>query len=55
MHYAHTIIAHGIERTSELDTVEIKQALGDVPLTLPSVREWLSAFIAQGEKQLKEA
>ena len=53
--YRHTLIAHGTERTFELDTVQIRQALGDVPLSYPDVREWLREFIAEGEEQLKEA
>ena len=53
--YRHTLIAHGIKRTFELDTVQIRQALGDVPLSYPDVREWLREFIAEGEEQLKEA
>jgi anti-sigma regulatory factor (Ser/Thr protein kinase) len=42
------------DREFELDTREIRQALGNVPLSHPSVREWLSSYIIQGEEQLKE-
>jgi anti-sigma regulatory factor (Ser/Thr protein kinase) len=50
LHYTHRI---GI-RSFEFDTREIKQELGDVPLSYPDVRAWLSEFVAQGEQQLKE-
>jgi anti-sigma regulatory factor (Ser/Thr protein kinase) len=53
--YRHEIIDHGAERSFELDTAEIADALGYLPRSLPAVREWLSDFIAQGEAQLKEA
>jgi hypothetical protein len=54
VHYRHAIVKHGSESTFVLDTAQIRQALGDVPLSFPDVREWLSGFIAQGEDQLKE-
>ena len=54
IHYQHRILEHGAERAFDLDTVEIKRVLGEVPLSFPDVREWLRAFIAQGEEQLKE-
>ena len=50
LHYTHRVG----DRVFELDTCEIKQELGDVPLSHPSVREWLSRYIIQGEQQLKE-
>ena len=53
--YEHRIVRRGAERTFELDTQEINQVLGDVPLSFPEVRRWLSAFIVQGEQQLKES
>jgi len=53
--YRHTLITHGTKHTFELNTVQIRQALGDVPLSYPDVREWLREFIAEGEEQLKEA
>ena len=55
LHFRHTRISRGAEHTFELDTVEIRQALGDVPLTYPAVRDWLRAHIAEGEAQLEEA
>jgi anti-sigma regulatory factor (Ser/Thr protein kinase) len=50
LHYVHRVGS----RSFELDTAQIKQVLGDMPLTHPQVREWLREFIAQGEQQLKE-
>ena len=50
LHYTHRVD----DLVFELDTQEIKQALGDVPLSHPGVREWLSGYIIQGEQQLKE-
>jgi len=50
LHYLHRVR----DRAFELDTREIRDKLGDVPLSFPAVREWLSAFVAQGEEQLKE-
>ncbi len=53
--YRHAIIEHGSDRSFELDTAEIADALGNLPRSLPIVREWLSDYVAQGEAQLKEA
>jgi len=50
LHYVHSVG----DRAFELDTGEIKQELGGVPLSYPSVREWLSSYIVQGEQQLEE-
>jgi hypothetical protein len=36
-------------------TEEIKAELDGVPLTHPAVREWLRAFIAEGEAGLTQA
>ncbi|MBN1642990.1 MAG: sensor histidine kinase [Anaerolineae bacterium] len=55
LRYRHARVRQGAERAFELDTVQIKQALGDMPLTHPAVRDWLRGFIAEGEAQLKEA
>jgi anti-sigma regulatory factor (Ser/Thr protein kinase) len=52
--YTHRIRSSSGEFTFELDTLEIKQQLGDVPLTYPAVRRWLGEYIAQGERGLKE-
>lgn len=39
-------------REFEFDTRKIKAELGDVPLTHPTVREWLRGFLAEGEAEL---
>ena len=52
--YIHRITTGSCQRTFELDTREIKQQLGDVPLAYPAVRRWLGEYVAQGEKGLKE-
>ena len=52
--YTHRIRVGSCEHTFELDTREIKQQLGDIPLATPAVRRWLGEYIAQGEKGLKE-
>jgi anti-sigma regulatory factor (Ser/Thr protein kinase) len=52
--YAHHIRVGPCEHFFELDTRELKQQLGDVPLATPAVRRWLGEYIAQGERGLKE-
>jgi anti-sigma regulatory factor (Ser/Thr protein kinase) len=52
--YAHQIRVESSEYTFELDTREIKEQLGDVPLATPAVRRWLNEYIVQGERGLKE-
>ena len=52
--YTHRIRVDSGEHLFKLDTCEIKQQLGDVPLATPAVRRWLGEYIAQGEKGLKE-
>ncbi len=39
----------------EFHTVQIKAALGDVPLSHPAVRAWLQEFITEGEAELRGA
>jgi len=39
-------------RSFELDTADVKAALGGVPLTHPAVRQWLQEFISEGEQGL---
>lgn len=54
LHYTHQVQdsrAPGL-KTFEFDTAEFRRELGDVPLTYPDVREWLCAFIAEGEQEL---
>lgn len=36
------------ERVFEFDTAEMREMLGDVPLTHPQVREWLEEFLTEG-------
>jgi anti-sigma regulatory factor (Ser/Thr protein kinase) len=52
--YTHRIRAHSCEHTFDFDTREIKQQLDGVPLSYPAVRQWLSEYIVQGERGLKE-
>ena len=40
------------DRKFELDTVEIKNVLGDVPFTTPEVYMWLSGYLKEGEEEL---
>lgn len=40
-------------REFRCDTVELRQALGDVPLTHPRVRAWLRDYLAQGLASLE--
>jgi anti-sigma regulatory factor (Ser/Thr protein kinase) len=54
LEYTHRIVEGSSERTFELDSRQIKQELGDVPLSYPLIRRWLSEFVAQGEQRLKE-
>ncbi|MCL0079368.1 ATP-binding protein [Dehalococcoidia bacterium] len=50
LHYVHCVN----RRRFEFDTAQIRAELGDVPLSHPPVRSWLSEFIAQGERELYE-
>jgi hypothetical protein len=54
LNYTHQIVGVSGRRVFELDTGQVKQQLGDVPLSHPAVRRWLSEYIAQGENGLKE-
>jgi len=49
LHYVHRVNG----RQFEFDTAEIRSELSDVPLSHPAVREWLSEFIAEGERELR--
>jgi len=42
------------DRTFEFDTAQIREELGDIPLTHRLVRDWLKEFISEGEKTLYE-
>jgi len=47
------VYRHRVEgRLFAFDTAEIRQALGDVPLTHPQVRAWLEDFLRQGYAEL---
>jgi anti-sigma regulatory factor (Ser/Thr protein kinase) len=48
LHYIHRVNAHQFE----FDTADMRAELGDVPLSHPAVREWLSEFIAEGEREI---
>jgi anti-sigma regulatory factor (Ser/Thr protein kinase) len=50
LHYLHRVG----EAAFDFDTVDIRAALDDVPLTHPSVRWWLAGFLAEGEAQMAE-
>jgi anti-sigma regulatory factor (Ser/Thr protein kinase) len=46
---------HSIERKEfRFDSSEIRNELGEVPLTHPKVREWIHQFIREGEEGLLE-
>jgi hypothetical protein len=44
LHYRHQVD----ERVFEFDTAEMRELLGDVPLTHPQVRDWLDEFLTEG-------
>jgi hypothetical protein len=46
--YSHRVDA----REFRFDSSEIRNELGDVPLTHPKVREWLHQFLQEGERDL---
>lgn len=48
LNYAHSVDGEEFQ----FDTAEIRQELGDVPLTHPKVREWLYAMLQEGEGSL---
>jgi anti-sigma regulatory factor (Ser/Thr protein kinase) len=52
--YSHRILKGGSERAFELDSGQLLRELGDIPLSHPTIRRWLSEFVAQGEQRLKE-
>jgi anti-sigma regulatory factor (Ser/Thr protein kinase) len=54
LHYTHHMLDGGSEQTFELDSDQLLRELGDIPLSQPVVRRWLSMYIAQGEQDLKE-
>ena len=40
------------EKEFRLDTAELRDILGDIPLGHPAVREWLGSFLRQGYEEL---
>ena len=54
LRYTHRILDGASDRTFELDSGQLLSELGDVPLSHPLIRQWLSEFVAQGESSLKE-
>ena len=48
LHYVHRVNG----RHFEFDTADIRAELGDMPLSHPLVRAWLSEFIAEGEREV---
>jgi Histidine kinase-, DNA gyrase B-, and HSP90-like ATPase len=49
----HFVYRHRVNgRSFDLDTSAMRAELGDIPLSHPLVREWLSAYIAEGEAEL---
>jgi len=41
-------------REFAFDTAEIREALGDVPLSHPRVRDWFIAFMTEGFRELRQ-
>jgi hypothetical protein len=48
LHYVHRVN----RRVFDFDTREIRQVLGDVPLTHPQVRAWLDEYLSEGFAEL---
>lgn len=48
LQYIHRVNHHSFE----FDTSQIRSELGDVPLSHPAVRDWLTEFILEGERKL---
>ena len=40
------------DKVFEVDTLDIKKVLGDVPFSAPEVYLWLSEFLSEGEQEL---
>jgi anti-sigma regulatory factor (Ser/Thr protein kinase) len=54
LRYTHRMIDGPSDQTFELDSSQLLCELGDIPLSHPTVRRWLSEFVTQGEQGLKE-
>lgn len=50
LHYVHRVG----DKKFEFDTAQIREELGDIPLTHRLVRDWFREFISEGEKTLYE-
>ena len=50
--YIHQVRRPGAEQAFEFSTTDIKRELGQVPLTYPDVRDWLTEFIREGEQNI---
>lgn len=50
LRYSHQVNNHEFA----FDTAEMREQLGEIPLTHPEVRKWLKAFIIEGEATLRE-
>lgn len=50
LHYVHRVG----DKKFEFDTAQIREELGEIPLTHRLVRDWLREFISEGEKTLYE-
>lgn len=48
--YEHRIV----DKSFSLDTRQIKETLGDVPVTEPSVTRWLFEYLQEGEQSLEQ-
>ncbi|HID56911.1 TPA: hypothetical protein EYP37_10320 [Candidatus Poribacteria bacterium] len=50
--YSHRVVTPKGEEKFELDTSQIREEIGEVPLSHPGVYRWLSEFIGRGEERL---
>jgi hypothetical protein len=51
--YVHRVKREGAIQEFDFDTASIRAELNEVPLTHPSVQQWLRKFIAEGERELR--
>lgn len=50
--YSHRVITPKGEKRFEFSTFQIREEIGEVPLSHPGVYRWLSEFIGRGEERL---
>jgi hypothetical protein len=56
LHYHHRVVVDAVDQEAfDFDTVDIRTALGDVPLSYPTVRWWLDGFLDEGEAEMAAA